>query len=66
MIKTTLFIQASNHEDIKVDTDLEFNMAIDLVLKKVPIALFDVLYLPKQILAVDVTENTIEFLGEEI
>ncbi|PKM69153.1 MAG: hypothetical protein CVU95_00795 [Firmicutes bacterium HGW-Firmicutes-2] len=34
MISTTLFIQTNNHEYITVDTDLEFNMAIDLVLKK--------------------------------
>lgn len=66
MINTTLFIQTANQEDIRVDTDLEFNMAIDLVMKKVPIALYDVLYQPKKIIAVDVTENTIEFSAEEI
>ena len=62
-MKTTFIIHtyldfSENTEE--VETDLDFSVATQVAMNKVPISAFDTLYAIDRVMSIDLTENTIE------
>jgi hypothetical protein len=65
-MKTTFILYQEKYDEVLVESDIEFNTAVEICMKKVPITAFDNFYQIESIVSIDLTENIIELNCTEI